>query len=311
MDKNTLGVFTLHGVDRDGTQYACLDSSRTWDHNYHVFPDRYGPTQAEITSMKNNWQINAVRIPLNEDCWLNTPEMPQGGVGGQAYINGIVGFVNLLNHNSMVAILDLHYSAPAGERATGQEPMPDASYSAQFWASVASTFAGNDAVIFDAFNEPNPTNTDNYGSHTWNCWLKGESNPPDPNNSCSGGCPDAYLAAQGQSGNYDCVGMQAMADAIRGAANPSPDNVIILGGANFAKEFNLWNQYLPQDPHTGQAYTNLAVSAHLYSYWTYDQNGLTQQIANGYPVIAGEIGGPGRHAGDQRCFHQSDDAVPR
>ena len=32
--------------------------------------------------------------------------------------------------------------------------MPDAAQAIPFWTSVASTFKGNDAVIFDLFNEP-------------------------------------------------------------------------------------------------------------------------------------------------------------
>jgi hypothetical protein len=34
-----------------------------------------------------------------------------------------------------------------------QKPMPDSAESVPFWSSVATAFKGNDAVIFDLFNE--------------------------------------------------------------------------------------------------------------------------------------------------------------
>ncbi len=49
----------LHGVDRSGTEYACVQGNGIFD----------GPNdQASITAMKN-WGVNAVRVPLNEACW--------------------------------------------------------------------------------------------------------------------------------------------------------------------------------------------------------------------------------------------------
>ena len=45
-------------------------------------------------------------------------------------------------------------------QATCQKPMPDAAQAIPFWTSVASTFKGNDAVIFDLFNEPYASRAD-------------------------------------------------------------------------------------------------------------------------------------------------------
>jgi hypothetical protein len=42
------------------------------------------------------------------------------------------------------------------EHAVCQKPMPDARYATQFWTGVADAFKGNDAVVFDLFNEPYP-----------------------------------------------------------------------------------------------------------------------------------------------------------
>jgi len=53
----------LHGVDRSGTEYQCVQGHEIFD----------GPSdQASITAMKS-WGINAVRVPLNEACWNGEP----------------------------------------------------------------------------------------------------------------------------------------------------------------------------------------------------------------------------------------------
>ena len=50
----------LLGVNRSGAEYACVEEGKIFD----------GPTDwASIKAMKS-WKINAVRVPLNESCWL-------------------------------------------------------------------------------------------------------------------------------------------------------------------------------------------------------------------------------------------------
>ena len=128
-----------------------------------------GPSdQASITAMKT-WGVNAVRVPLNEACW-NGESYVNAAYAGTNYINAIKAYVSLLNSNGMVAILDLHWTdgdytgTPRqlllGPRRFCQKPMPDAAQAIPFWTSVASTFKGNNAVIFDLFNEPYPSRAD-------------------------------------------------------------------------------------------------------------------------------------------------------
>ena len=80
-----------------------------------------------------SWRINAVRIPLNEDCWLAVNGAPPEFSGG-AYQQAIKDYVNLINLNGMYAILDLHWSGPGSVAATGQVAMPDALHAAAFWS---------------------------------------------------------------------------------------------------------------------------------------------------------------------------------
>ncbi len=112
--------------------------------------------------------INAVRVPLNEACW-NGDSYVKKAYSGATYRNAVEGYVKRLNADGMDVVLDLHwtngvYTGPASacssDEATCQKPMPDLAGAIPFWKSVASTFKGNDAVIFDLFNEPYPEQAD-------------------------------------------------------------------------------------------------------------------------------------------------------
>ena len=53
-------VVQLRGVNRAGTEYACIQGWGIFD----------GPSDARSVEAMASWRINSVRIPLNEDCWL-------------------------------------------------------------------------------------------------------------------------------------------------------------------------------------------------------------------------------------------------
>ena len=164
----------LHGVDRSGTEYACVQGFGIFD----------GPSdQASVTAMKNVG-VNAVRVPLNEACW-NGESYVNPVYSGANYQSAIKAYVSLLNANGMVVILDLHWTdgqytgnsaGCSSAQATCQKPMPDTAQAVPFWTSVAKTFKGDDAVIFDVFNEPYPERADgNNETEGWQCWLNGGS----------------------------------------------------------------------------------------------------------------------------------------
>ena len=206
----------LHGADRSGGEFACVQGNGIWN----------GPMdQASITAMKS-WGITAVRVPLNEACW-NGESYVNPAYAGTAYQQAVEQYVSLLNDNGIVAILDLHWTDGAytgqsagcsSAQATCQKPMPDAAQAIPFWTSVATAFKGNDAVIFDLFNEPYPERADSYNeTEGWQCWLNGGS-------SCVGI-------------SYTVAGMQSMVNAIRGAG---ANNVIMLGGLEYANDLTQW-----------------------------------------------------------------------
>src|SRR6202041_3572061 len=166
----------LHGVDRSGTEYECVQGNGIFD----------GPNdQASITAIKSWGPVNAVRVPLNEACW-NAESYVNSAYAGANYINAIKSYVGLLNSNGIVAILALHwtdgtYTGPSSgcssAEATCQKPMPDAAEAIPFWTSVANTFKGNDAVIFDLFNEPYASRATGSTASGWACWLNGGTCP--------------------------------------------------------------------------------------------------------------------------------------
>jgi len=255
----------LHGVDRSGTEYACVQGNGIFD----------GPNdQASITAMKSWGPVNAVRVPLNEACW-NAESYVNSADAGTNYINAIKAYVSLLNSNGIVAILDLHWtdglytgssSGCSSAEATCQKPMPDAAQAIPFWTSVASTFKGNDAVIFDLFNEPYASRADNSNTtEGWQCWETGSP--------CTGI-------------SYQVAGMQQMVNAVRSAG---ANNVLMLGGEEYSNDLTDWLQYEPTDPDH-----NLVASWHSYNFNTCSsQSCWTSQVAPviaAVPVVAGEIG---------------------
>jgi endoglucanase len=254
----------LHGVDRSGTEYECVQ-------NHGIFDGPHNTTS--IDAMKAVG-VNAVRVPLNEACWLGYSYVPAADSGAR-YQAAIKSYVKLLNANGMDVILDLHwttgtYTGPASAcstaEATCQKPMPDAAGAIPFWTSVASTFKGNNSVIFDLFNEPYPEQADHGNlAEGWQCWLKGGS--------CAGI-------------SYPVAGMQSMVNAVR---STGASNVLMLGGLTWSNDLDGWLSHEPVDPDH-----NLAASWHSYNFnacstqacWTSQIAPLIAKV----PLIAGEIG---------------------
>jgi endoglucanase len=257
-------TFIPHGVDRSGTEYECVQGAGIFD----------GPNdQASITAMKSWGPVNAVRVPLNEACW-NSESYVAAAYAGTTYQQAIVNYVNLLNANGIVAILDLHWTDGAytgnsagcsSAEAVCQKPMPDAAEAIPFWTSVAQTFKGNDAVIFDLFNEPYASRATGDTTTGWTCWRDGGT--------CAGI-------------GYQVAGMQSMVNAVR---STGANNVLMLGGEEYSNDLTGWLQYEPTDPDN-----NLVASWHSYNFNTCgNQACWTSEVAPviaKVPVIPGEIG---------------------
>lgn len=255
----------LLGVNRSGTEYACIQGWGLFD----------GPNDAASVDAMSSWHINTVRLPLNEGCWLNINN--SSSFSGQIYRQAIVDYVNLLNSKSLIVILDLHWSAPGDIPATGQQPMANQDHSLNFWSSVATTFKNNSSVIFDLFNEPflgsNPgSSSQDYSNttETWQCWRDGGS-----------ACTDIpYLPA-----NLKVAGMQQLVNAVRDSQSK---NIVLVGGTAYSNSLQNWLTFKPNDP-----LNNMAASWHGYNYNSCNTVECWQQyvkpVLTQVPLIAGEI----------------------
>lgn len=210
----------LMGVDRSGTEYAC-------EQGWGIFD---GPSDATSVAAMASWHIDAVRIPLNEGCWLdqftaaNDPYLVPGGdptpYEGGAYQSAIAQYVDLLHQYGMVAILDLAVLNVPAPDAMNVLPMPDAANAPTFWQSVASYFEDDPGVVFDLYNEPNPGSSGSYPYDTtsdWACWLNGCTVP-------------------WQGTNYAAVGMKSLVDTVRATGATQP---ILLGSVDYAGDYGL------------------------------------------------------------------------
>jgi hypothetical protein len=235
----------LLGVNRSGAEYACVQ-------HLGFFA---GPTDKQAIAAMAAWGINAVRLPLNEDCWLGINGVPSE-YSGARYRAAIRAYVARLHRAGLYVVLDLHWSAPGRARATGQEPLADLDHSPAFWASVGRTFRADPAIIFDLYNEP-------FGI-SWRCWRDG----------CT--LPNGWRAA----------GMQRLINAVRSSGARQP---VIAAGLDWGGDLSSWLEYRPHDPHN-----QLVAGLHVYDFrscidpscWQRDVGPVARVVA----VVTTELG---------------------
>ena len=267
-------VVRLLGVDRSGQEFECIQGGTPGLLGWGLFD---GPTDLASAQAIASWHATAVRIPLNEDCWLGI-----NGVnpiyGGVAYQTAIKTYVATLHQAGLYTIVDLHWNAPGTIAAASQQPLPDADHAVDFWTSVASAFASDQATVFDLYNEPfiYGTYLQNAAQDPWDCWLDGCG----LNQYLTGGTP--YTLPY----NWNAVGMQTLVNTVRatGAKNP-----IMVGGLDWANDLSGWLTHKPQDPQQ-------AIIAAWHSYpgegcdtaacWTSTVAPIAAQV----PVVTGEVG---------------------
>ncbi len=235
----------LLGADRSGAEYACVQRLGILA----------GPADKRSVAAMTSWGIDSVRLPLNEDCWLGINGVP-ARFGGARYRAAIRAYVTELNSAGVYVILDLHWNAPGRLLATSQQPMADLDHAPAFWASVASAFRANPAVLFDLYNEPHGI--------SWQCWRNGCALP------------------QG----WNAAGMQTLVNAVRATGARQP---VIASGLGSGNDLSSWLRYKPYDA-AGQ----LVAGFHVYNFLPcasvacWDQ--AVAPVARHVPVVATELG---------------------
>ena len=241
----------FHGVNRSGTEYACVQGWGIFD----------GPSDARSIRAIASWHVNAVRVPLNEQCWLGINGV-KVQYSGANYRRAIVNYVRLLHRYGMYAELSLMWAAPGAYAATYQPAAPNADHSPTFWASLARTFKGDPNVILAPWGETvvNPR-----------CFLRG-------------GVCEATFGPNNE--RYRVAGMQQAVDVMRTAGYRG---VIAIPGLNYANDLSQWLKFRPRDP-----LRQLIAEAHVYGKNVCQDVACFERtiapVARAVPVIFGETG---------------------
>jgi len=235
----------LLGVNRSGSEYMCTGGGD------NVFD---GPSDDTSIAAMASWHINAVRLGLNEDCWLGINGLPVSPLTSAAYQSAIVDYVTRLHAYGIYAILELHWNAPGTNKSLGQQVMVDADHGTAFWTSVATTFKSDSKVLFDLYNEPQGI--------SWACLRDG----------CMAG--------------FQTVGMQSLVNTVRGTGATQP---ILIGGIGYAGDLSQWLTYRPTD-----SASQIVASFHTYDFVgncnSLSCASTLLPIAASVPLVTGELG---------------------
>jgi hypothetical protein len=237
----------LLGVNRSGTEYACQQDTGIFE----------GPSDAASIAAIEGWGANAVRVPLNESCWLGIDGVP-ARYGGSAYRAAIRGWVDRLTEAGLYVVLELQFAAPGDEQARSIIPMPDADHSPAFWHGVATSFRDDRAVVFDLYTEPHDVG--------WHCWEYG-----------------CRTETEGGT-SYEAVGMRRLVKVVRQTGARQP---LLLTGIDYGHDLREWEAHLPPDPRHAEV-----ASIHTYDFapcLSTCRAGLAR-IALHHPLVAGELG---------------------
>jgi len=101
-------TIVLHGVNRSGTEYKCVQGGNAFFE---------GPVTDESVQAITTWpNVNTVRIPLNESCWLgiNGPD----ALLSESYRTAIKNYVLRLHKYDLIPILELHWVGPGTSTAS-------------------------------------------------------------------------------------------------------------------------------------------------------------------------------------------------
>lgn len=255
-------VVHLQGVNRSGTEYACVQGWGIFD----------GPNDAASIEAIATWHVNVVRVLLNEDCWLAINGIaPQ--YAGANYRKAIVDYVDLLHRYGMYAEVSLIWGAPGKHKATYQPDAPDEDHSPAMWSSMARTFKGDPNVILAPWGET---------TVGWNCFMRK-------------GCDDE--ATYGKKNKYYLTAsMRQAVDLMRAAGYHGVISIPCIDYANACgkidgSDYNgsTWLKSHPKDP-DGQT----VAEAHVYGKNLCDTTSCfdssMRPITKVVPMIFGETG---------------------
>ena len=219
-------VLQLQGENVSGLE---INSTSTWD--------AYSGTNLSTwQTLASTWQMNVIRLPLNEWAWRTNAT----SASGKPYQSIVATAVANITAAHMYVILDLHWATPNSYNngvADGQPGYLNADNSVNFWSSVASAYKNNPAVMFELFNEPYGDNQ-SFDATRLNL-LK------------SGGTATFYNQVGGKGGpvdsgvSFQVAGHQQLVTAIR---NAGASNIILYSCPGWDSALSQSLAVKPTDP---------------------------------------------------------------
>jgi endoglucanase len=289
-----------------------------------------GISSAQWGAIAAKWGINAIRLPMNSDYWLNPTVYDDPAAtaietgaccytsiapgsytpdASSSYQSVITTIVTHITAAGIVAILDLHCDAPKNSSGqyiacVGETSFPSSDTAPTFWTQVATTFKSNSMVMFALFNEP-------YGSSNYN-----RAAPPPA--AVSGGghfaTPAASAVTMIQGGLYtpfsmlagdktlvtlsggaalDAASMTGLISTIR---NIGATNVILVPPIWYSGQIQTWlSSYTTADygrPSAGNPDPLGQLGADWHNYdWSSGTGAPLAILAAGYPICITETYG--------------------
>ncbi len=238
----------LRGFNLAGTEYACIQGWGIFD----------GQADTEVLDAMADWGGNAIRVLLNEHCWLDRngvdPEF-----SGETYQQAVMEWVDAARDRGFYVVFSLIWSDSGDNPAHDQAVMANRDHSLDFWESATAVIGDRDKLIFDLYGEPHDIG--------WDCWQSG------------------CVTEEG----YPAVGMQEMLDVVRDGGFGGP---VIISGLEYANDLQGWVGYPVVDSIEP---SQLVAGWHSYDFnacidrecW----DGVIGEVASHVPVIAVEFGG--------------------
>ncbi|MGB8354090.1 MAG: glycoside hydrolase family 5 protein [Chthoniobacteraceae bacterium] len=208
----------------------------------------------------DEWKSNVIRLPVLDTFWFGHGK-GQPANTEEDYRGLVDKAVKLCAAKGVYLVLDLHaFGAPTEAHLA-------------FWKDAAARYKNNPAVLFELFNEPH--------NISWEIWRNGGSLNSDKNKNSDVNPLENKEKVEGD----ECVGMQAIVDAVRATG---AKNMIVSGGLDWSYDLTgIVNGYALDD----KGGDGVMYVSHIYP-WKKDWKDKVLVAVDKYPIIITEIGCP-------------------
>lgn len=176
--------------------------------------------------------------------------------GGAAYLNRLDSIVTQLTSRNIVALIDMHLSAPMPCTTPRALQLPAKVEARAYWTLIAKRYASNPLVAFELWNEPHTTTTDQY---------------------LNGGTVD-----DGSGGSYLAAGMQELYNLVHSLTTT---NLIFVDGNGWAGNPMVFKSMTVDK-------TRTVFAMHVYTCIRPDPACINDPVQQQFPANNGPFMGP-------------------